>query len=244
MQTNISETTLMGKENSIRIKKLDMKLFFNVIILGALFIGCSSDTSTESKNTNITNTDSSNIEIEVTIRDNLAYKKFSNTPFSGRGIIKEDNHDSRIYKVDFLDGIPNGNFEKWSSSGALLEKKNFSKGVLSGKCIEWDETTGEIVSEKTYLNNEIVSGWSLYNYKGEMLSNLVWVDGKKNGIEKYNDNYPCDKDGKLKYSKFSDGKFIGCAKKTNLTKEECQKKIDKHLAANTFDEDYNYICIE
>lgn len=215
-----------------------MKLFLNLIILGTFFIGCSDDTATKSKN-------NTNIETEVVIRDSIAYEKFSNTPFSGRGLITDKNdYHCYVYKVDFLNGIPHGNFERWTCKGALLEKQNFLKGILNGRYTSWDESTGAVVSEKNYVNGQIISGWVLNMYEGAILSNLKWIDGKKNGIEKYNEDYPCDKAGELKYSKFSDGKFIGCAKKTNLNEDQCSKKIDKYLAVHMFDENFKYICVE
>ncbi len=148
---------------------------------------------------------------EVFVRNGIAYAKFSDTPFTGKGkMIEQTGSSCDINIATFVKGEPKGAFSMWTCSGTLASKGTLSNGKIVGRYEMWDRKNGQKIEDKIYdSTGKEISGWHKHVYNGTVLSDLTWKTGKKSGYERFPDDYAYRCDNGL-YSYFEDGKFIDC----------------------------------
>ena len=181
----------------------------------------------------------------------MAYKKHEIVPFTGAGkAIVHRGNKCYVYKAVIKNGKRDGAYEQWTCNGKLLLKTSYKNNKEVGKHESWDDS-GLKLSEIIFDNNgKEVNGWRKNFYDGVLLTNIKWVDGKKNGLEKFNQQYKC-KQGidEIGYAKFKDGEYIGCAKKINIDEDKieedkCVELEKKFEAVLSIDHEANIVCFK
>lgn len=112
---------------------------------------------------------------EVVMRDGLVYEKFTNIPFNGRGIMKEED---KTIKLIAKNGLINGVAEVYGINGNLKSSITFVNSIKNGILIEYDKY-GEIQSKVIYKKNLPCDGWEknrfgIMNYKKCKKDGVEW----------------------------------------------------------------------
>ena len=120
-------------------------------------------------------------------RNYLFYKKFSDSPFTGKvngriqGIIKR--------------GKRQGLWLEYHENGQLKAKANFKDGKLHG-LDEWYYKNGQLEQKKNYKDGELHGLAELYRENGQLKAKGNWKDGKLHGLfEWYYENGQLKKKG-------------------------------------------------
>ena len=108
----------------------------------------------------------------------LWYKKFSDTPFTGK--------ISGKVQAYIKEGKYEGVFKFYHNNGQLSFKSFFKNGIREGKYISYYEN-GVTLEEGVYHNNLKKGIWYVYYDNGKLSSKEIYVKGKKEGyIEHFN----------------------------------------------------------
>jgi hypothetical protein len=125
---------------------------------------------------------------EVVKRNGIAYKKFTNDPFSGEV--------SGQISGTFLNGLLEGVCEHCHSNGQPFKKGNYQNGLEEGKWIIYHKN-GQLHSEGHYVNGKKEGQWVEYQSNGVLLSQALYTDGlspegskipgwKSSGVKEHN----------------------------------------------------------
>ena len=179
---------------------------------------------------------------DVVIREGLYYKKFSNTPFTGKlsgienGKIKKGKREGQwlIYYEDgalqynafFKNGMLDGKYKYYYSNGTLRFEEVYKEGKKNGKNIAYYEN-GNIEVIKFYSNDLKYGEESIFDPAGNIHFKKNYIKGSLDG-EQY-----AYKDGKVSCidifknkmimkstSYFKNGKFIKLYKNNKLHGEQ------------------------
>ena len=90
----------------------------------------------------------------------LLYEIGEEEPFEGIIVDEYDNGHTNC-KIEFKDGLRDGNFTFWRENEIPLSKGEYRKGLRHGKFIAYGGA-GELVSEKTYANGKLNGPCNFY----------------------------------------------------------------------------------
>ena len=136
-----------------------MKTLFLLPILLLSLISCSSETDS------------------VVERDGLYYKKFSDTPFTGKFIKYRENGELDL-KGNYQNGKKEGEWVSCHENGQLWGKGRFKNGELEGAWIGYHEN-GQLWNKGSYKDGEEEGEWVSYNEDGTV--DEEWTGTFKNG---------------------------------------------------------------
>jgi antitoxin component YwqK of YwqJK toxin-antitoxin module len=131
-------------------------------------------------------------------REGLYYKKFTETPFTGK---VSGNEKGRL-----KNGIKEGKwFSYWDYNGALYQKGRYKNGAKEGEWVQY-YGFGQLDSKGSYKNGEKEGEWVVYwGTNGSLASKENYKNGKREG-----ESVSYYEDGQLEtLSNFRDGKREG-----------------------------------
>lgn len=127
-----------------------------------LFISCGKDETPKS---------------DLIIKDNLIYKKGSNTPFTGR---EKARVEDKIIEYDIADGIKHGDFRLYYEDGTLQIKGQIDKNKNIGKWQYFYET-GELESEGYFVDDLPEGRWAWFYVNGKLREEGSYHKGNRVG---------------------------------------------------------------
>ena len=139
-------------------------------------------------------------------RNGLMYKKFTNTPFTGR--------TSGRLQTNYKDGKRHGPFEWYYKNGQLRGEETYKDGKLSGPSESYHKN-GQLLGKSTYKDGKFHGSTEWYYENGQLKDKWTYKDGKKHGpFESYYENGQLQRKGTHK-----DGKLVGktCFTETGKT---------------------------
>lgn len=149
---------------------------------------------------------------EKETRDDIVYKKNSNTPFTGRFAIFLG--DTIEYSETYVDGVLNGNKTWYSTSGNIILIENYVKNKIEGE-------------QKTFYENGNIK--SIVNYKGGRIESIQAFD--KNNHTIYQEKFE-NGNGTWKYF-WENGNILEEGQYVNWKKDGIWKKYKKNGAIDS-----------
>jgi hypothetical protein len=134
---------------------------------------------------------------EVLLRDGHVYKKFATEKFTGEVTGQQQ------YKV--INGLKEGKLIAYHSSGTLMVKGYFTRGLRTGR---WDNyrENGQLMSFHHYQNGQLDGPMEYYYQNGLLLYKGAYKDDLQHGKWWI---YDIDNTGVLKYERiYENGKII------------------------------------
>jgi hypothetical protein len=157
-----------------------MKTLFLLPILLLSLISCSNETADSVISCSNETADSIAKSADSLIkRDNLYYKKFSDTPFTGIHLKRFQNGNTSV-EQNYKDGTPDGEFFVYLPNGQLDEKGCFKNRKKEGEWVKyWD--TGDLNERGYYKNGKKEGKWVWFNGDGSLdpVDSGIYKNGKK-----------------------------------------------------------------
>ena len=129
-------------------------------------------------------------------RKGLFYKKFTDTPFTGKvtgktqGVITNGRRNGpwviahrtvlTVSKGDYKDGRKEGVWD-YFYNGGLIQKWIFKKGLKEGPALTYGYS-GELSEKGDYKNDKRDGTWETYLNSGQLFQKHDWTNGKLNGL--------------------------------------------------------------
>ena len=108
-------------------------------------------------------------------KDGIFYKKFSDTPFTGKV--------TGLLEGTFKKGMKYGEFIKYYSDGKILSKISYFENRLDGSWMEYYRN-GNLLRKKIFKNDLLEGEYIDYYSFGQILSIRFYVKNKLEGIYK------------------------------------------------------------
>ena len=121
-------------------------------------------------------------------RDGLLFKKFTDTPYSGKVEGAEQGY------ID--SGIRNGEWKFYYANGQIASKGRFQKGLKVGVWEEFD-IFGNLQSKGSYSNSLKDGSWAIYS-NGEIIESHIYKMGRNLTLIKAEENAKKELEIKLK----------------------------------------------
>ena len=113
---------------------------------------------------------------DLVYRDGIAYKKYTNVPFTGKVTGKEKGY--------LNEGKWNGPYVSYYNTGQLEQKGSYKNAKKDGPW-KFFRNDGNIISEGYYNNGQKEGTWNYYHLFGTKLQMVkTFKNGKKNGVFK------------------------------------------------------------
>ena len=119
-------------------------------------------------------------EYDLTYRDGIYYKKFSDVPFSGKVTSTGGKVTGKYKKGSIKNGKEEGVWRRYWANGRLQYKHNWKNGKKEGKSIEYWKN-GQLMTKGSYKNDEQDGAWVFYNEDGAL--NKFNTGTFKNGVK-------------------------------------------------------------
>ena len=103
-------------------------------------------------------------------RNNLYYKKFTNTPFNGEV--------SGIKSGSFKKGRKNGEWFIYYKNGQLKEKRSYKDGIENGLA-EYYYESGQLRSKSNFIKGQKDGLWEYFNEDDSLKETQTWKNGVK-----------------------------------------------------------------
>jgi len=138
-----------------------MKTLFLLPILLLSLISCSSETDS------------------VVERGDLAYEKFSETPFTGT-LIKYRENGQLFRKGNYKNGKREGAWIRYHTNGQLKKKGRYKNGKEEGEWVEYYDD-GQLFIKGRYKNGKKEGEWVFYSENGTLDSGYsgTYKNGEK-----------------------------------------------------------------
>lgn len=119
---------------------------------------------------------------KLVLKPNLGIVFYKDKPFTGVSILTNETQ-SFTESITYINGVKNGCYKKWFSTGLLSYNANYSNGKLNGIVKSW-WVNGFLRSENNFENG-IGQGkqYQFYN-SGEKFKELNLLNGKQDGLQK------------------------------------------------------------
>ena len=100
--------------------------------------------------------------------DGLYYKKFTDVPFTGKVIGKEQGY--------LIKGKWDGPYITYYDNGRISSKHNYKDGVPDGPWVSYHEN-GQLSSKHNYKDGKLEGPWVSYHENGQLSSKGAYKDG-------------------------------------------------------------------
>ncbi len=150
---------------TIRINKNFVKILISVISIALIIVfsnACEKNDIPES---------------DLVIKDNLIYKKGSNTPFTGR---EKARIEDKIIEYDIVDGIKHGEFFLYYEDATIQMKGNIDSNKNVGKW-QYFYPDGEIESEGFFVDDMPEGRWTWFYPNGKLKEEGSYHNGRRVG---------------------------------------------------------------
>ncbi len=106
-------------------------------------------------------------------RNGLYFKKFSDTPFTGK--------TSGQIQGSFKNGKKVGAWVSYWFNGQLISKGNYKNGEKDGAWVGYWITNGQLMSKGNYKNGEREGAWVYYRSTGQLWQKGNYKNGEREG---------------------------------------------------------------
>jgi len=107
---------------------------------------------------------------DLVTRDGLYYKKFTETPFTGK--VTGDEQGT------FKNGVKEGAWVEYFENGQLRFKQNYKNGMLEGAFISYYKN-GQLFAKGNHKNSKREGAWVYYHENGQLEHKGNLKNGKK-----------------------------------------------------------------
>jgi len=111
-----------------------------------------------------------NMEEELEFREDIAYLKGSDTPYTGKFYILHPN-GQKHGEGNFKNGKPDGLSVEWFENGQKWSEGNYKDGKPDGLSVTWHKN-GQKYVEANYKDGKLVGSMKLWNSKGEPVDTI------------------------------------------------------------------------
>ena len=114
-------------------------------------------------------------ESNVIFKEGIVFKANQKKPFSGKTVKYYVNRQI-AREIHYRNGIKNGEYEEWFSTGRTKSKSQYVDGKLEGLYCEW-HPNGILLLEGFYLKNEKNGKWQTFNNDGTIQEEKYYKQG-------------------------------------------------------------------
>ena len=151
-------------------------LFLIIVTLPLLLSGCGVEEPVAGTKPELEGVE----DIELEFREDIAYLKGSNTPYTGKSYTVYLRGEKRT-EENYKDGKKEGLHFKWYTNGEKQVEMNFNDGKENGLHTEWYRN-GKKEGEGNYKNGKIDGLWAFWDIDGHKQSEVNYKDGEKHGL--------------------------------------------------------------
>lgn len=160
------------------------------------------------------------------------------------GLFEYKIGDKIIERVNYVNGLLDGLYERFYVNGNYYEKTYYKNGLLDGSCDFWYDTTGKKMKSMTYKNNKLHGLYKYYDQDGIIKENFVFNDGIRSDViikmpsvilnqtkKEENNNNEIKEDKKeedKKEENILDDDYFDLSKKKKKSKKEKKNKYDSN----------------
>ena len=116
--------------------------------------------------------------VDLVERDGIYYKKFTETPFTGKIIGREQGR--------IKNGKRDGAWVKYHDNGQLNNQGSYKNGEKGGDWV-WYHDNGQLEVKGSYKNGKEEGDWVWYNDNGQLEEKGSWRNGEPEGEWVYSD---------------------------------------------------------